>query len=224
VDLHITGGEPTEDERAAIDGLLGLPESGWEGGARDIARDGRTAAGGHSVIGDRHLLLPAFHTVQDRMGWVSRGALNYICRRLSVPPAEAWGVLTFYHLLATEPRPAAVAYVCDDIACRLRGAEQLCQEMEARLGPPLPGSGAAAAQASMAWQRSPCLGQCDAGSAALITRAGAMPERFVLAPAPEASSIVEGLAGTTAQLSVRTTGGIGTLKLLARVGKVDRQP
>ena len=26
--------------------------------------------------------------------------MNYICRRLSVPPAEAWGVLTFYHLLA----------------------------------------------------------------------------------------------------------------------------
>ena len=70
------------------------------------ARDGRTARGGRpAAVAQRQLLLPAFHAVQDRVGWVSRGALNYICRRLIVPPAEAWGVLTFYHLFATEPRP-----------------------------------------------------------------------------------------------------------------------
>ncbi len=219
MDLHITGGEPTEDERAAIDALLGPPESGWEGGARNIAQDGRTAAGGHSVTGERHRLLPAFHAVQDRIGWVSRGAMNYICRRLSVPPAEAWGVLTFYHLLASAPRPAAVAHVCDDIACRLHGAEQLCQELEARLGPPL--TAGASAPASMGWQRSPCLGQCDAGSAALITRAGAMPERFVLAPAASTSAIVEALAGATASPANRTVGANGTPRLLARAGKVN---
>jgi len=246
VDLHITGGEPTEDERAAIDALLGVPESGWEGAARDIARDGRTAAGGHSVAGQRHRLLPALHAVQDRVGWVSRGAMNYICRRLSVPPAEAWGVLTFYHLLARAPRPTAVAHVCDDIACRLRGAEALCQELETRLGPPLAGGSPAAtpdmngagvsgaveaapalrragapAPAAMAWQRSPCLGQCDAGSAALITRAGAMPERFVLAPAADASAIVEALAGSTPAPPRPTVRWTGTPRLLSRVGKVD---
>jgi NADH-quinone oxidoreductase subunit F len=141
VDLHIVGGEPTAEERDAVDALLGPPDSGWAGGPRDTGRDGRAAAGGRSVADGRHLLLPAFHAVQDRVGWVSRGAMNHICRRLSVPPAEAWGVLTFYHLLATEPRPRAVAHVCDDIACRLRGAETLCRELEARLGPPLHGAG-----------------------------------------------------------------------------------
>ena len=134
MDLHIIGGEPTAIERAAVDARLGPPESSWDGAARDIARDGRTAAGGRSVAGDRHLLLPAFHAVQDRVGWISRGAMNYICRRLSVPPAEAWGVLTFYHLLAAEPRPSAVAHVCDDIACRLHGAERLCRELEVSAG------------------------------------------------------------------------------------------
>ena len=29
--------------------------------------------------------------MQDAIGWISHGALNYICTRLSVPPAEAWG-------------------------------------------------------------------------------------------------------------------------------------
>jgi NADH-quinone oxidoreductase subunit F len=169
MDLHIVGAEATAAERAAVDRWLGPPATGWQGAVRNIDRDGRTAIGGRTVSGDRDQLLPACHAVQDAIGWISHGALNYICTRLSVPPAEAWGVVTFYHLLATEPRPAAVAHVCDDIACRLNGADQLCRELESRLGD--------------AVHRSPCLGQCDKGSAALITRAGSDPERFVLAPA-----------------------------------------
>ncbi len=86
--------------------LLGAATSGWEGAARDIERDGRAAHGGRAARDRRDLLLPALHAVQDRVGWVSEGALNYICQRLTVPPADAWGVVTFYHLFATEPRAA----------------------------------------------------------------------------------------------------------------------
>ncbi|HEX7281550.1 MAG TPA: NAD(P)H-dependent oxidoreductase subunit E, partial [Vicinamibacterales bacterium] len=109
MDLHIVGAEATEAERRAVDRLLGPPAGGWDGGVRDVGRDGRTAIGGRQVTGDRDLLLPALHAVQDGIGWISHGALNYICRRLAVPPAEAWGVVTFYHLLATDPQPREVA-------------------------------------------------------------------------------------------------------------------
>ncbi len=136
MDLHIVGPGPTDQERAAVDALLGPPDSGWRGAVRDAVRDGRVARGGREATADRDLLLPAFHAVQDRIGWISRGALNYICRRLTVPPAEAWGVLTFYHLLSPEPRAPIVAHVCDDIACRLKGAEAICDELGATLGPP----------------------------------------------------------------------------------------
>ena len=182
MDLHIIGAEATTAEREAVDRLLGAPATGWDGATRDMARDGRSASGGRQLTGNRDQLLPAFHAVQDAIGWISHGALNYICTRLSVPPAEAWGVVTFYHLLATEPRPAAVAHVCDDIACRLNGADQLCRDLESRLG--------------HAVHRSPCLGQCDQGSAALITKAGPDADRFVLAPAS-----ADDVAGA---LSVRT--------------------
>ena len=135
MDLHVVGPEATAEERDAVDRLLGPPDGGWDGGARDMARDGRTSRRGYAAsMGERHLLLPAFHAVQDRVGWVSRGALNYICLRLVVPPAEAWGVLTFYHLFATEPRARTVAHVCDDIACRTRGAETICHLFETQLG------------------------------------------------------------------------------------------
>ena len=66
------------------------------------------------------------------IGWVSRGALNHVSKRLAVPPAEAYGVASFYALLPTTPRPPIVAHVCDDIACRLLGAERICDDLERR--------------------------------------------------------------------------------------------
>ena len=61
--------------------------------------------------------------------------LNYISRRLTVPPAEAYGVATFYALSRRTPRPPVVAHVCDDIACRLAGAEAICDDLGRAVGP-----------------------------------------------------------------------------------------
>jgi NADH-quinone oxidoreductase subunit F len=90
------------------------------------------------------------HAVQDRIGWISQPALNYISRRLAVPPAEAYGVATFYALYSTKPRPPVVAHVCDDIACRIAGAERICEDLERSLGP----EGEAARDGQVGWSRS----------------------------------------------------------------------
>ena len=68
------------------------------------------------------------------------------------------------------------------------------------------------------WQRSPCLGQCDAGSAALITRAGDAGERFVLAPAATAEAIIE--AAKTALKDAKDVKSARTAELTA-LGKVS---
>ena len=119
----------TAAERAAVDALLGSPSSGWEGGTH-TARDGHVAFGGlHGAVARRHLLLPALWAVQDEIGWVSKGALNYVSERLSVPPADAYGVASFYALIATEERPGRMMHVCDDLACRNAGARELLEEL-----------------------------------------------------------------------------------------------
>ena len=126
---------PTAEERAAIDELLGPPETGWEGGERDAASETRVARGGRAARDRRPLLLPALHALQSRVGWISQGGLNYVCQRLTVPPAEAYGVATFYAMFSVEPRPATVVHVCDDLACRI-GGDALCRELERTVGPP----------------------------------------------------------------------------------------
>ena len=163
--------EPTADERAALDALLGPAASGWEGGARKTGHEGNTAAGGHEARARRHLLLPALWALQERTGWISPGGLNEVCRRLNVPPADAYGVASFYALLALEPQPRRVVHVCDDVACRCHGAESLAAQLEERFGP----EGAPSGDGSATWLRSPCLGRCDTAPAALVSEAGDPP-------------------------------------------------
>ncbi len=227
MDLRAVAPRPSPAERAAVDTVLGPPESGWAGGRRDSATDGHAARGGHEARSRRHLLLPALHAVQARVGWISEPALGYICRRLTIPPAEAYGVATFYSLFSTAPQPPAVAHICDDIACRVASAEAVCADLERALGP----ARTASPDGRTTWLRSPCLGQCDRAPAALLTVAGERPVSAAIAPA-DAAGILRQLehAATGMAPGTPTSAPIGPsvpqagapgLRLLARVGTVD---
>lgn len=147
MDLRLMLDRPIEAEREAVDRLLG-PSDG---------ANGRVVYGGHAARAQRHLLLPALHAVQDVSGSVSKGALAYICDRLSIPPAEAYGVATFYALFDVDGAGGPSLHVCDDIVCAQYGAEDLCNDLDA---------------AGTQYQRSPCLGQCDRAPAAMFHQPG----------------------------------------------------
>ncbi|WP_314174329.1 NAD(P)H-dependent oxidoreductase subunit E [Streptomyces winkii] len=167
MDLRFGDSKPTDEEKAAVDDLLGPPPSAWEGADDRSTGDLRWALGGRDARERRDLLLPGLHAVNDRVGWISEGALTYLCRRLTVPPAEAYGVATFYSMFSMRPRPATVVHVCTDIACAAApGADEFQAEVEQRLGP------AGQARDGAVWQPSPCLGLCERAPAALAIRAG----------------------------------------------------
>jgi NADH-quinone oxidoreductase subunit F len=196
VDLHlIPGALATADERAAIDAAIA----------------DRPPA--------RHLLLPALHAAQASAGWISQGALNYLCERLSVPPAEAYGVATFYAMFSMKPRAPRVVHVCDDIACRIKGAEAMCRSLESQFGPA--GDGQAGT-----WVRSPCLGYCEQAPVALVQNAGLTAQdqtithaTFDVLTEAVATGAVPTPAGVAAPQTVapREQG----LRLLKRVGVID---
>jgi NADH-quinone oxidoreductase subunit F len=142
MDLRLPAAQATDAERAAIDAVVGPVENG----------NGRVV---RADRGRRHLLLPALRAAQRRVGWVSEGALGYASKRLDVPPADAYGVASFYALIALEERPAEVLHVCTDLACALAGAT-------------VP-EGA---------HPSPCLGLCERAPASLRTVAGEQPREI----------------------------------------------
>jgi NADH-quinone oxidoreductase subunit F len=208
VDVRLLDVEPTEPERDAVDAFLGPSLAVWTG-----TGNGHAAHGGHDVRSQRHMLLPTLHALHERAGWISPGGLNYVARRLTVPPADVYGVATFYGLFSVEERPARVVHVCDDVACRCAGSEELI----AQLGPEGGDFGGAT------WLRSPCLGQCDRAPAALLTEAGEDPvERELTAvDADGLRAILGGATPPPPPSSTPPQAGAPGLRLLGRVGTVD---
>ena len=200
MDLHlIPGALATLDEREAIDAIV-------DPSLRSLSH----------ARGARHVLLPALHAVHARVGWISEGALNHICERLSVPPAEAYGVASFYTMFSMKPRPPSVVHVCDDIACRVSGAEALCRDLELRLG----NAGEPALEGRAMWVRSPCLGQCDRAPAALFQLAGGERSDWTLTGAT-ADAIVAGLQSHDEADGRTTAVQADQPRLLRRVGVAD---
>ena len=195
---------PTPAEREAVDDLLGPPGSSWEGGTIRSG-DLRVAFGGYRrSVENRHMLLPALHAVQARVGWISKGALNYVCERLGVPPAEAYGVAGFYALLALEERPPRVAHVCDDVACGPVGGVAMLEELGDR--PDV--------------HASPCLGQCDRAPAVFVQRA---PEGDTVLVGATPDQVMEALGGDAPhqpEVAVPQSGD-PSLRMLRRVGVVN---
>ena len=197
--------EPSAEERAAVDAVLGAPTSGWDGGAR-TERDLRTARAPQE---NRTSLLPVLHALQARVGWISEGGLNYACERLTVPPAEAYGVATFYAMFSVAPQPATVVHVCDDLACRIRGGDAMAERLILECG------------GDPKVVRSPCLGLCDAAPAVLFQEAGEGAVSHAVAPA-EAEQILATVRGSRSlvpppPLAPRHGGE----RLLRRIGSVD---
>ncbi|MBV9028664.1 MAG: NAD(P)H-dependent oxidoreductase subunit E [Candidatus Eremiobacteraeota bacterium] len=202
MDLHFTSATATPLERAAVDAALQSHNGGTKGPGR------------------RHLLLPLLHAVNERIGWISPGALNYVGACLDVPPADAYGVATFYKLLATR-RPCAgeaprVLHVCDDIACHCAGANDICTALESTLGPE-----GATDDDRPVWLRSPCLGLCERAPAALLTVAGEHYSAQQIAPiTPTRATAIATGSGDAGALAAPQIGG-SELRLLARVGRAD---
>jgi NADH-quinone oxidoreductase subunit F len=213
VDLVLSDDLASDDERAAVDAVLGAATSGWSGGERTEA-DGRVARGGHEAREQRHLLLPVLHALQSSVGWISPGGLRYACERLTIPPAEAYGVATFYAMFSVEPRPTTVLHLCDDIACKVAGAEGLIEEVIRQVG-------------SEQVLRSPCLGMCERAPAALLQGSGSRDVAFGPVSVERLDPFLRGGPWTTTSdaevidVAPQTHATRELLRLLRRVGVVD---
>ena len=220
MDLRFLDAEPSAEERAAVDKLLGPPATGWQGGTR-AAGDWHLSEGGHAWRSRRDQLLPALHAINDRVGWISPGGLNYVCQRLTIPPADAYGVATFYSLFSMHPVPLRTVHVCTDIVCQARGADEVTQALTEGFAPE------GETRDGVVWRGSPCLGLCERAPAALAIEPGNPPQHEVVAPvgAGDAMAAVRfpmaEVGGEPAPAAAVPQRGDPALRLLRRIGVVD---
>jgi len=207
MDLKVNSSVATRDERDAVDSVLGKPTQYTQGGTRG-EQDLRVSRAGEALRNLRHMLLPTLHAVNDRIGWISRGSINYIAQQLDVAPAEIYGVASFYALFSMTERPKRQVHVCIDLACRAMGGLKEDQLPEGT-------------------HPSPCLGTCERAPAVLVIEAGNPARHEVLAPATpvQINALAKGgwpeTEATVVSATPQAQDSSSKLVLLSRIGKVD---
>jgi NADH-quinone oxidoreductase subunit E len=101
---------------------------------------------------ERHsAALPALAAAQRLHGWCSPEAIEQVACVMRVTPAYLSSVATFYDMFELEPVGRHSVYVCTNISCSLRGADELyAQIAEAAAGDP-----------QINLRSFECLGACD---------------------------------------------------------------
>ena len=102
----------------------------------------------------RDLLIEHLHLIQDRYGYLSAAHLAALAQEMRLALTEVYEVATFYaHFDVVKegeaPPPAVTVRVCDSLACALKGAERLLEELPQKLGP------------NVRVVHAPCMGACD---------------------------------------------------------------
>jgi NADH:ubiquinone oxidoreductase subunit E len=82
----------------------------------------------------RSAALPALEAAQRVHAWCSPEAIEQVACVMRVTPASLDAVATFYDMLETEPVGEHSVYVCTNISCSLRGADELYAAIRAAAG------------------------------------------------------------------------------------------
>ena len=83
----------------------------------------------------RAALIPALHRCQEELGgWISPTIMEALAEYIGLDPVEVYGVTSFYPMFRLSPPGKRVISVCHNIACHLRGAPELLQQVKQETG------------------------------------------------------------------------------------------
>jgi len=81
----------------------------------------------------RSVLVPTLLYAQDEVGYLSDDVIHELAQRLELTDLEVRNVISYYSMLTTQPRGKYNVQVCTNIACMLRGGEELFEHCKRKL-------------------------------------------------------------------------------------------
>jgi bidirectional [NiFe] hydrogenase diaphorase subunit len=108
-------------------------------------------------------LIEVLHTAQEFYGFLDRGLLKTIARKLRLPPSRVLGVATFYHFFSLAPKGEHSLIVCLGTACYVAGALNLLELLERRCAK----AGQTSPDGKVSVQSARCIGACGLAPAVI---------------------------------------------------------
>jgi len=113
----------------------------------------------------RSALVPTLLYAQDEIGSLSDEVIAELARRMDLTELEVRNVISYYSMLTTKPRGKFNVQVCTNIACMLRGGEELLEHCEKKLGI---GHKGTTADGLFSLEEVECIGACSWAPAAQV--------------------------------------------------------
>ena len=83
----------------------------------------------------RSAVISALHAVQhENGGYLNADYLNAVADYLNLPTIHVYEVATFYSMFQTKPVGRHNVAICTNISCMLRGADDIVDHVESKLG------------------------------------------------------------------------------------------
>jgi NADH-quinone oxidoreductase subunit E len=83
----------------------------------------------------RSAVIGALHAVQhENNGFLTAELMNGVADYLNLPTIQVYEVATFYSMFQTRPVGRHNVAICTNVSCMLRGAEDIVEHVEKKLG------------------------------------------------------------------------------------------
>jgi NADH-quinone oxidoreductase subunit E len=107
----------------------------------------------------RSAVMPALDLAQEELGHLTPEAMTEVAVALQLDPGYVEGVATFYTLFHLEPTGRHRFYICTNLSCMLRGAEDVVERLQGAIGVKEPGE--ISKDGLFSYEEVECLGACE---------------------------------------------------------------
>ncbi|HXI95602.1 MAG TPA: NAD(P)H-dependent oxidoreductase subunit E [Candidatus Acidoferrum sp.] len=107
----------------------------------------------------RSAVMPALDLAQEELGYLTPEAMTEVATALSLDAGYVEGVATFYTLFHLEPVGKHRFYVCTNLSCTLRGAEEIVEHLRNVIG--VKEAGEVSEDGLFSYEEVECLGACE---------------------------------------------------------------
>ncbi|MCM2322529.1 MAG: NAD(P)H-dependent oxidoreductase subunit E [Oligoflexia bacterium] len=111
------------------------------------------------------LLLPALHSAQDETGWISPEVMEEVGAYIGIHPSQVREVASFYTMYNLKPVGRYHLKMCTNVACCLRGADELVHHVEKKYGIRC---GETTPDRKLTLNEEECLGACGTAPAMML--------------------------------------------------------
>jgi len=107
----------------------------------------------------RSAVMPALDLAQEELGYLTPEAMTEVATALQLDAGYVEGVATFYTLFHLEPIGKHRFYVCTNLSCMLRGAEEIVEHLRGAIR--VKEAGELSADGLFSYEEVECMGACE---------------------------------------------------------------